>query len=299
MGCPRRDRVVVSSRDRISGVGGDFSIVRCETCGLARTNPRPTRETIGVYYPDAYAPYQYTKARVRPRASRSLVHRIGRRLVQFNSDRLPAVSPGHVLEIGCASGAYLEYLASLGWSAEGVELNSSAAVCAAERGFRVQNRAVEAMLPPCEPPSLVVAWMVLEHLHDPLGGLQRFHAWSKPGAWLVASIPNFASFGASAFGAEWYPLQLPCHLYHYEAPTLRTLLARAGWRMRRVFYHRTLNDYLSSVGNWVESHGRAVTADRLRALGKRRQFHLAMYPLAAAAAALGHTGRMTIWAERV
>jgi 2-polyprenyl-3-methyl-5-hydroxy-6-metoxy-1,4-benzoquinol methylase len=298
MGCAREDEIVVASRDRISGIGGSFSVVRCRSCGLSRTNPRPTRETIGAYYPDAYAPYQYTKAVVASRAPRSLARRLGRRLIQFNSDRLPTLKPGHLLEIGCASGSYLAHLASQGWTAEGVELNETAAACARQRGFRVQNCAVEVMQPPTKPVSLVIAWMVLEHLHDPIGALQRFHEWSEPGAALVASVPNFAAFGSSAFGAEWYPLQLPCHLFHYDEQSMRSLLARGGWRLDRVLYHRTLNDYLASVGNMVETRGQSPAAERIRAIGKKRQFHLAMYPLATAIAALGQTGRMTIWATR-
>jgi SAM-dependent methyltransferase len=298
MGCPPHDEPLIVGSDRISGVGGVFQIVRCRSCGLSRTNPRPTRESMGLYYPDDYAPYQYTKAAVLPRRRPSLLRNIAKRIIDFNSDHLPKTTPGYALEVGCASGAYLAHLASLGWSGEGVELNAAAAACTAERGFRVQNCAVEAMLPPLEPPSLVVAWMVLEHLHDPVGALRRFHEWSSDGAWLVASVPNFATGAAALFGREWYPLQLPCHLFHYQRHTLAALLSKGGWKLERTFYHRTLNDFLASAGNFAETNGMGKAAVRLRATAKKRKFHLAMYPLATAVAALGQTGRMTIWARR-
>ena len=41
--------------DRLLGTPGRFDVVRCTDCGLARTNPRPTREAIGRHYPDSYA----------------------------------------------------------------------------------------------------------------------------------------------------------------------------------------------------------------------------------------------------
>jgi hypothetical protein len=140
--------------------------------------------------------------------------------------------------------------------------------------------------------------MVLEHLHDPLGALRRFHEWSAPEATLVASVPNFGVLASHLFKGEWYPLHLPCHLFHYEPSTIGALLARAGWQLERVLFHRTLNDYVASVGNTIETSGAGGAAERLRAFAKRRQFHLAMYPLAAAVAAVGQTGRMTIWARR-
>lgn len=296
MGCARDDRALVTAADRISGVSGRFEIVRCGGCGLARTNPRPTRDTIGTYYPDSYAPYEYTKAPVKARKPKSLMRRVGRRVIEFNSSRLPELTPGHVLELGCASGAYLAHLATLGWTAEGVELNAAAATSARERGFRVQNCTVEEMQPPSEPPSLIVAWMVLEHLHDPLGALKKLREWAKPDTRLVASVPNFSALGTAAFGSEWYALHLPCHLYHYDADTMRRLLQRAGWKLERVLYHRTLSDLVASAGNLAETRGQSDLATRLRTVAKRRKFHLALYPVASTLAALGHTGRMTIWA---
>lgn len=298
MGCARDDEPVISGSDRISGVGGTFQVVRCRSCRLARTNPRPTPETIGQYYPDEYQPYQYTKAVAEKTHRRSFARSVARQLIDFNSDHLPPAERGHALELGCASGAYLAHLASMGWSVEGVEPNEAAAAATAARGFRVQTSSVELMTPPLSPPSLVVAWMVLEHLHDPVGALRRLRQWSAESAWLVASVPNFATLGASAFSHEWYPLQLPAHLFHYEKETLGALLARGGWRLQRVFYHRTLGDFAASVGNWAETRGQGALAERLRAAAKKRAFHLAMYPFAAGAAAVGQTGRMTIWAKR-
>lgn len=298
MGCTPNDQQVVQGGDRISGVSGAFQVVRCLNCGLARTNPRPNRQSMASYYPDEYAPYQDTKVAVTPRTQRSLVRRIGRRVIDFNSDHLPPVKAGHALEIGCASGAFLAYLRSLGWSGEGVELNASAAKNAEERGFRVQNKVVEEMAPPMTAPKLIVAWMVLEHLHDPIGALQRLGAWAADDAWLVASVPNFSTVGARLFRAEWYPLQLPCHLYHYDKRTLGALLDRAGWKLERTFYHRTVGDYMASAGNMAETRGAERVAGRLRAIAKKRQLHLAMYPLATALAAVGETGRMTVWASR-
>ena len=44
-------------RDRLCKREGQFGIVHCESCGLIYTNPRPTQETIGYFYPKNYGPY--------------------------------------------------------------------------------------------------------------------------------------------------------------------------------------------------------------------------------------------------
>lgn len=57
-GCFTNDKNVIESTDRISGVSGIYKIVKCNTCKLMRTNPRPTVDSINIYYPAEYGPYQ-------------------------------------------------------------------------------------------------------------------------------------------------------------------------------------------------------------------------------------------------
>ena len=59
--CSSGDAYQLRSRDRVNGLPGEFQIVKCRGCGLLRTNPRPTPETIGYYYPESYAPYHLRK----------------------------------------------------------------------------------------------------------------------------------------------------------------------------------------------------------------------------------------------
>lgn len=48
---------IFTGSDRLVKREGSFTVVQCESCGLRYTNPRPTRETMGYFYPDDYAPY--------------------------------------------------------------------------------------------------------------------------------------------------------------------------------------------------------------------------------------------------
>ena len=49
---------VFIGRDRLCKKEGQFQAVQCKLCGLIYTNPRPTQETMGYFYPPSYAPYQ-------------------------------------------------------------------------------------------------------------------------------------------------------------------------------------------------------------------------------------------------
>jgi hypothetical protein len=56
LGCPPDDEPVLQAIDELHGLPGRFSVVRCRSCKLMRTSPRPTLESIGQYYPDPYGP---------------------------------------------------------------------------------------------------------------------------------------------------------------------------------------------------------------------------------------------------
>jgi Methylase involved in ubiquinone/menaquinone biosynthesis len=49
--------VLFSGSDRLHKKPGAFNVVRCKTCGLVYTNPRPSLSQMGLYYPVEYGPH--------------------------------------------------------------------------------------------------------------------------------------------------------------------------------------------------------------------------------------------------
>jgi 2-polyprenyl-3-methyl-5-hydroxy-6-metoxy-1,4-benzoquinol methylase len=256
---------------------------------------------MGKYYPDDYGPYLSTRVSsgASPRWKR--LKTFLKNLIEFNAQRLPALPPGRMLEIGCASGSFLSRQANLGWQVAGIEFSPSAAARARQAGYEVHCGPVETAPNPQEQFDLVVGWMVLEHLHDPVGALRRLHAWTRPGATLVVSVPHLSPLLLKAFGNACYGLQVPTHLYHFTPTTLRHLLERGNWRLERVFHHRVLSCLLGSLGHRLRDSGHLPGVARwLENFPDRAtRLHQIFYPLAMILAALGQTGRMTVWARRV
>jgi SAM-dependent methyltransferase len=234
LGCQEADAFVLEGWDRIHGIAGKFRIVRCEKCGLMRTNPRPTPATIGAYYPDSYAPYLTSEgARLPAGRKAKLLRWLG-----FEPRPTPPVAPGQLLEIGCASGAYLEQMRRAGWTGTGIEFSDSAAQQARAKGFEVHTGSVEMAPDLSRRFDLIAAWMVLEHLHDPISVLRRLRSWSKPEGYLIGSVPVHGRFFLKVFGNASYDLHLPNHLYHFSPETLRQLLHAGGWKLERIRFQR-------------------------------------------------------------
>lgn len=303
LGCAPQDEFVVRGRDLLHGLPGEFTVVRCAECGLKRTSPRPTPRTIGLYYPDEYGPYLATRVAQSDKGAHGLkarVLRIVKRIFDTKAQALPNIKPGRLLEIGCASGSFLHVMAQRGWQVEGVEFSPTAAQAARTLGYQVDTGALETVEKPPESYDLIVGWMVLEHLHQPVQSLRKLATWSRPDAMLVISVPNSGSLESTVFGARWYALQLPTHLFHYDTRSIVDVLKAGGWQVVRIQHHRTVANLVASVGYWLGDHGFARLGQRFIRFPESggRLGALLAFPFAWALALCGQTGRMTVWARR-
>jgi len=300
LGCPKNDEVVLTGHDLLHNLPGEFNVVKCCSCGLMRTNPRPTADAIGVYYPDDYGPYLGTQIQTTEVGS-SFKQRLkffAKRFFKTNSMKLPELKPGRILEIGCASGVFLHQMSRQGWQVQGIEFSEKAAQTAAQLGYHVHAGPLETAPSPDEPFDLIVGWMVLEHLHDPLACLRKLSEWAKPGAWLVLSVPNVGSLEFQLFKEKWYALQLPTHIHHFTPATLEKMLLASGWTLERVHHQRVLSNLIASIGYVLRDKGYTKLGQRFISFPERAGvWSYALYPFAWLLSLFGQTGRMTVWAR--
>lgn len=302
LGCTRDDEFVLSGHDLLSNLPGQFSVVKCKGCGLMRTNPRPSADTIGFYYPDDYGPYKGTQVvDVKPN---SALKRFLKPMVNWIFDdkaqALPTLKPSNMLEVGCASGSFLHKMAGQGWHVEGIEFSEQAAQSAIDLGYKVHIGSLEDAPSPSQQYDLIVGWMVLEHLHDPMACLIKLNEWTSEEAYLVLSVPNANSETFSFFNDKWHDLHLPNHLYHFTPKTLNQALKAGGWDLDKIHQQRSLINPLVSAANLLESkalHGAAKMLNNLAYRGG--VVFYALFPIAWIFAVFGQTGRMTVWAKKI
>ena len=60
--------LLLTGPDRLHHLPGQFGVVACRRCGLVRTSPRPTLESLAAAYPEQYAPHQEAALRAKPPA---------------------------------------------------------------------------------------------------------------------------------------------------------------------------------------------------------------------------------------
>lgn len=202
---------------------GDFRLVRCLNCGLIYQNPQLTPDELLAYYPfDAYERYDTAPDDDRP-AERGLVRRY-ERIMHYRRRN------GAILDVGCATGAFLDVMQRRGWQVSGVELNPEAADHARRhRGLEVQTGSLEESHLAESIFDVVTMWDVFEHVPDPRRTLQEVKRVLKPGGLLAMSLPNPTSIEARLFGRAWAGWDRPRHLHLFTPAVLSQYLAEAGF----------------------------------------------------------------------
>jgi len=272
--CPVCDaeefRVVFSGlRDRQFDLDGDFTLWECGSCGVRRIWPVP--EDLARYYPDPYGPHQGLEG-LGPRrpwhplawrlsfSRNSCVRDAARARIRGNEAAQEMWAyldrpPRSVLDYGCGSGRFLARLDQIRVPGRGVDFSPAAVERVVARGLRAQVGSYEDLPEGLGVFDVVHLGHVLEHLTDPVTALSAVRAHVAPGGRLAVAVPNAASALAVIFGADWYQLDAPRHLWGFDEPTLRRVFERAGLEVERVVYAGQAGAIYQSLRYALESAG--------------------------------------------
>ena len=285
---------VLTSRDYLHGLPGEFHVVQCRRCGLRRANPRPTVATLGVAYPSSYQVYDANMKTPRPPRGFlrwALVnyrdypfgHRAPALLrwlagpwaraalrSRYSIGYMPWQGDGRLLDLGSAVGRYVGQMAAAGWKAEGLELSEEAVATGCAAGLKIRQGTLPGTDLPPESYDVVTMWHVLEHVPSPAATLKAIHGILKPQGRLLVVVPVMDSLNARWFGPSWMGVDLPRHLTHFTRATLRRHVEAAGFTVEEIvpirrpaFAHRSLANLAAASGkSWHRSLSQSPTVAR-------------------------------------
>ncbi len=207
------------------------TLVKCRQCGLIYQNPRPSIAEMSQHYPENYEPYE-TKEEQKTSwlFQKAIKYGIAKR-VRFVTKYK---KNGRVLDVGCATGVFLEGMRARGkWELYGVEPSDHAATIA----FQKTN--ADIFVGTLEQAQfsgnffdVVTMWDVLEHVHNPQETLDEIYRILKPDGLLVIRVPNVDSLQAKIFGRFWAGLDAPRHLYVFSPEDLSNMLRKSGFQIK-------------------------------------------------------------------
>ncbi len=192
----------------------------------------------------------------------------------------------------------MEKMRRKGWEVTGIEYSDDAAEIARNKGLSVISAPLEEVSNPLIRYDLIVGWMVVEHLHQPLECLAKLRKWIDPKGWLVISVPDTGCLHFKLARSRWYDLHVPNHLYHFDKNTIDKMLVASGWRIERIYSQRTLASLFMSLSYIFEDFGYIGLGKMARKLAFPQGIaYYLFFPIAWIIGVLNQTGRMTVWAR--
>lgn len=215
--------------DRLHGVAGTFTVVRCTSCGSGRTLPELQDAELGALYPNEYGPYD-DRMSLPVRAMSWAIRRFqGRALWRGKALRALRERPaGRGLDVGCGRGDLAALLIRHGWRMSGVEPSPQACEAARSRGVDARCGTLATVALERGAYDAVVFRHSLEHTADPVRDLRVAAEALADDGLLLVSVPNFGCWQAKRFGSCWFHLDLPRHRTHFTEQGLRAAAQAAG-----------------------------------------------------------------------
>lgn len=231
------------------------SFFRCNNCGLIFISPQPSREALQNYYDqNYYNPWQLDKEE-----AESTMRNKARTFKNWLNEIEKYFSVGKILDIGCATGFFLEVAQNHGWQPYGVEISEYSSNTARTKfGSRIITGILNDNLFSPDMFDVVTMFDVVEHSFSPVNLLQQAYRVLKPGGGLIISTPGSESFSCRLMGRKWFQFK-PEHLYCFNHSVIKVLLQKTGFKLVNIkvadktLDFRYINDYVKAYHSKVIS----------------------------------------------
>lgn len=207
-------------------------IVQCKTCGLVYTNPRIAPDILTKAYADGeYRAYlSETKAK-----TITLLENLEWVEGVFGLD-----DPLHgrrLLDVGTASGLFLQIAQQNGWEVVGIEPNHWLAEYGKNKlHLKIYNDTLDNIVLPANYFHAITLLDVIEHFDDPMFALKKLHNSLAVNGYVFIVTPNFDCIFSRILGRRWWFI-MAHHLYYFTPKSISMMLDRAGFEVVKVQRH--------------------------------------------------------------
>lgn len=195
----------------------------CQECGLAWTDPTPSKEELEKFYVDDYR--ELYKGTFEPKSKHT--YRAGRLALKRWNRLAPYLPPGgRLLDIGSGGGEFLYLMREQGYEVAGIEPNRGYGEYAQRTlDLPITVSFIGDHLPVDGEFQVVTMFHVLEHLRDPLAMIRMVAERIGKNGVLIIEVPNLLSILHAPNQPYHY-----AHLFHFSPKTLTLLGALCGMR---------------------------------------------------------------------
>ena len=205
-----------------------FSVVCCTGCETSFLDPLPQLDEIkAIYSADYYKAWGMEAGETSEVASIKKLT-FAKRI----RDIRRYVRTGKILDVGTASGFFLEVARDAGFEPFGIELSEYSGAIAARKfgGDHIHIGTLETAPFPPGTFDAVAMSDLLEHVTDPIGVLRLANTLLKPGGFLLIMTPNTHSLSRRVMGKNWTHYKVE-HLYYSNPASIDVMARNSGFRL--------------------------------------------------------------------
>lgn len=199
-----------------------YRVVRCNTCGLVRSDPTADSELLKRLYEQSSFNYDYEVSNLRKT--------YGRYLTKLNKY---VVGKGTFLELGCGNGFFLEEALAQGYSnVQGVE-PSGDAIAKAKPEIRrfIINDVMREGLFDAEQFNVICMFQLLDHIPDPDVLLEECFRVLKPSGFVLCINHNIDAFSSRLLKSKSPIIDIE-HTYFFSPDTVSKIFMAHGFQIK-------------------------------------------------------------------
>lgn len=175
------------SAEKALGLDGNepFNIIRCSNCGFRKLTPIPEQGFLEEIYTSGY--FEDLKRGF----SYSSQVKETQYAFRYTAEKFRTLLNGEglVLDIGCATGEFIEELNNVELKAKGIEYSEYGMQACKKKGLDI----IKGDMFQADYEGLLFDGIhishVLEHLPDPNEAIKQLKKWVKPGGWIYIEVP--------------------------------------------------------------------------------------------------------------
>ena len=208
---------------------GEYSFVQCRICRLVLQNPQPVFEHLDNRYDEDYFKYEQKNEQLFFQLMLKSLSDIS-----FETKPEDPLLGKSFLDIGCATGALVEYMKNEGWDSKGVELCEQAADFGSKtRNIDIFSGTVEQAFYDDNQFDVIHCSHLIEHLNNPALYLDEVVRILKPGGLFLCTTPNSDGFQAKLFGSKWRSA-IADHMFLFSRKNLQRLMKSRNFTIEKV-----------------------------------------------------------------
>lgn len=219
-------------RSTLLFIKSSASYVKCDSCDLVYVGDTLSDNFVKDMYHDEGDKYFIDKTKL------DLDFDVNRYRFESNVfDNLQFDHDAKILEIGCATGSFINRLGKMGYkNVEGVDISGPSIQYAKSIGLRCRegdflNMNYDRSFYDC-----IIMWATLEHLLRPKSFCEEAYKCLKKDGYLLISVPNYKSLTQKILGKKDRYVSIG-HLNYFTSKTLSSLLVQVGFEIVKEEFH--------------------------------------------------------------